>query len=124
MRTAVLVAVCLAAGCERSGGVGGPSSSGRLEIDMAVTAATAIEAGGVRVTAGSTRGDVRFEPYIRVSLTVPDGSPVLQFTAPKADIEVVCEKSTQSILGISCDMQASGGTRSFGFRQDLSTEQA
>lgn len=124
MRAAVLAAAVFTAGCGGSGGYGGLDSSGKLEIDQSVTDTTAIKSGGVRVGKGSTRGDVRFEPYIRVDLKVPDGSPVLQFTTAKADIEVVCERSSQSVTGISCDMEVRGGVRSFGFRQELSAEQA
>lgn len=101
-------------------GCGGSPPPIQLEIDPAVTNATSVSAGIVRTAL--TKGEY-IDPSLTVNLDIPDGSIVLQYKNPKADIVIHCTSSTQAVNAVPCLLVVERGKRTFTFTQSLTQQQ-
>ena len=93
-----------------------------LVVEPGVTEATGIP-GGTCQSFTDSQPEGTKTPYVGLRLTVPDGSPVLQFVAPKADFVVVSENSRLEVVGSPCQLSAGEGTRTFWAQQVLTAPQ-
>jgi hypothetical protein len=61
-----------------------------------------------------------YPPYwAEMDLNVPDGSPLLQYTNPVADLLLTRDTSTRTVSGVPCSLSASGGSRSFSLAFEI-----
>ena len=111
-------AALITVGC---GGSGTRRSSAELEIAPQAVQSTHAEPAAIFVP--SFDDDHKGDRYVSVFLAIPDGSAVLQFTDPVADLTVVSENSRLELNGVSCSLEVGGGSRSFRFFPRLTRQQ-
>ena len=114
----LVVSLALVVGC---GGSRTRNSSADLEIAPDVITSTNAEPGGIVIPGFSD--DHRGDQYVVIYLGVPDGSPVLQFTNPLADVTVVSQNSRIELRELKCSLQVESGIRSFRFSPTLTQQQ-
>ena len=113
-----LAAVVFTIGC------GGPSSSrssAELEIAPEVAQSLGVQPNCIIIPA--FKDDHQGDRYVNVYLTVTNGSAVLQFTDPAADVTVVSEKGRLDLNEINCSLQVESGNRTFRFSPTLTRQQ-
>ena len=113
-----LAAVVFTVGC---GGPRSSRSSAELEIAPEVAQSVGVQPNCIIVP--GFKDDHQGDRYVNVYLTVENGSAVLQFIDPAADVTVISEKGRLDLNEIKCSLQVESGNRTFRFSPTLTQQQ-
>ena len=113
-----LAAIVFAVGC---GGPRSSRSSAELEIAPEVAQSMGVQPNCIIIPA--FEDDHHGDRFVNVYLTVANGSAVLQFTDPAADVTVISEKGRLDLNEVKCSLQVESGKRTFRFSPTLTQQQ-